>query len=474
MAGFHRIGLMPEFGKDFSRIYPPLLPLCIAALSVVTGENYYSAHAAEVATLLLAIVAAFVLARILSGSALSALFSGTAVAAFLIPRNATMVLTEPLHTAALLGCLAALITSLRDAGGHMRAWAWVGAVAAAAATLSRLIGALLIPSLAVAIIFTQPLAELRRRRYSLTVIGSGWLGGLILYWAYESYIRALGGIPLHTLLHGYTALLEGTPRAWPLHVNQQSGVVTAAPEAYSLWRMFLDDPAGYLRVSWVAFEFVASQWFILLLVVHALRVVYGLARRREWRIPWLVCDISLISLFVLSTMLLCLLGQHPIFISRMYQPWIGCSLVVLCADLGRRFALPSHARPGIWLVLAILVLAAAASQYSNIHSAIVASASKYLGGEIAGNVVEGLRRSVPRGQTVIGSPVGGPDIAITIAGYPNMYFSGPPVSFRSQMRAHGIQYALIAPGVTPDANAAMSDCSVVFDYPFNRLFSCAR
>src|SRR5271169_6234460 len=73
MSGFDRLGNMPELGRDLARVLPPLLPMCIALSSLVTGEYYYSAHATEAATLLLAVGAAFLLGRSLSKSSGSAL-----------------------------------------------------------------------------------------------------------------------------------------------------------------------------------------------------------------------------------------------------------------------------------------------------------------------------------------------------------------------------------------------------------------
>lgn len=472
-TAFHRLGNMPEFGRDLSRIYPPLLPACIAVASLATGEYYYSAHATEAAALLLAVLAALVLGRLLSQSWFSAVCAGVAAAFFLVPRNAGMVLTEPLHALTLLGCLGAAVVWFRRAPDAGRAWVWVAAIFAAAATLSRPVGAALIPSVVAGLFCTLSRDDLRQRRYGLTVIGCGWLGGIVLYVAYQSYMESLGGIPLHTLLHAYTALLERAGSFWPVYrFDAHSGLVSLTPDAYSLGRMFRADPAAYLTTAWTAFKCVLGQWFMVLFAVHVIRILRACALGRLRRNPVSFCDISLATLFVLNTGILCLLAQHPLFIPRMYDPWVVCSLAVLGArateGLGRLARVPG-ARAG----LAFVLILAVAGLYPEIRAGVAETAIEHRqSGVIARNVIDRIRELVPAGQVVIGSPQGGPDIAVTIAGYPNMQFAGSPETFRTQMRAHGVRFALIAPQVTPNANAAMADCNVLFDYPFNRLFLC--
>lgn len=473
MATFGRLGLMPEFGHDFSRIYPPLLPIFIALTKFITGEYYYAARAVVIASLFLAVMGAFFLSKLLSRSAVSALIAGSAAAIFLIPRNSTAVLTEPLTAAVFLGCFIAVLIVLRRDPGEGRIWVYIAATLTAAATLCRAQGAAVGISMALALVFTLPREDLRERKRDFTIIGCGWLAGVILYSAYERYMRSLGGIPLHTLLHAYTALLYGSSRYWPLeHFDPKSGLVSLQPQANSLLGMFWDDPAAYIRLSCITLKSCFTQWFVILLAGHVLRVLSAFAANRTRRTMLLFSDLSLVALFLLNTALLCIVSQHPIFVTRMFDPWVVCSMSVLAAGVHRLFAFPARAPRILRIGSVVVALAATVSQYEQLHEWVADTVKKHRGGGIADNVIEMLKKEVPPRQTIISSPVGSPDIAVSIAGYPDMYFDGPPETFRIQMRANGIRYALIAPHVVPNARAFMPDCSVLFDYPYNTLYVC--
>jgi hypothetical protein len=470
---FGRLGLMPEFGHDFSRVYPPLLPAGIAVAKLITGEYYYAARAVVIASLILAVVGAFFLAKVLSQSSVSALLAGAAAALFLVPRNSTAVLTEPLATALLLGCLLAIILGFWRTSSATRILIYIAALLLAAGTLCRSQGAAVGISIAAALVFTLPREELGARARDLAILGCGWLAGVILYLAYERYMRSLGGEPLHTLLHAYTALLYGSSRYWPLeYFDPKSGLVSLVPAANSLWPMFRDDPGAYIRLSWITLKSSLTQWFVILLAWHMLRILVAFAKQRTRRNMLLFCDICLVVLFLLNTAILCVVSQHPIFIPRMFDPWVVCSLTVHAAVIGRLFALPMKGPLILKVASVSIALAAVGSQYGQLRAWVEDIATRHRGGGIADNVIESLKKDVPAKETVISSRVGGPDIAVSIAGYPDMYFDGPPPTFRTQMRANGIRYALVAPHVTPNAKAYLPDCSVLFDYPYNTLFVC--
>lgn len=474
LVTFGRLGLMPEFGQDFSRIFPPLLPACIALAKQFTSDYYLASRTAITASLLLAILGAFFLARLLSRSALSALLAGLAVAFFLIPRNSTNVLTEPLSAALYLGGILAVLLVLRrkpaEAGG---AWVYIAAALMALATLCRPQGATVGFGMAVGLLFTLSKAEMRERKRDLTIMGCGWLTGVLLYVVYDRYMRALGGVPPDTLLHAYAAFLHGSSRYWPFeYLDPKSGVVSLIPEAGSLWAMFREAPAEYVKISWITLKSCLTQWFVILLSCHILRLVAALSRRRTtWNLV-LFCDVSLVATFLLNTALLCVVSQHPIFIPRMFDPWVVCSVTALSIGVGRLFQLPVRV-PFILKAGSVAVaLAAAGSQYGNLQHWVADTAVRHRGGVIPDAVIESIKKDVPPYQTIIGSPLGGPDIAVSIAGHPNMYFDGPPSTFRTQMRSQGILYALIATHVTPDARDFMPDCDLLFDYASTALFVC--
>jgi hypothetical protein len=325
-----------------------------------------------------------------------------------------------------------------------------------------------------ALVIIQPNEDFITRWRDLKIIGYGWLSGVVLYVAYEQFLRRIGGIPLHTLLHAYTALLESAGDFWPIHrFDPKSGLVSLEPHAYSLWSMFAADPAAYARTSRAALQCVFGQWFVVLCGIHVLQVLRLYVSRRPQRDTLAICHVTLVIFFVLTTLIICLLAQHPMFVPRMYDPWVVCSIAVLGCEFVRRVGPPAHTSACLRAGRVAVVIVLFVSQYGNLHGWLEATAKRHRqSGAISAGVIEALRRHVPLGETVIGSPVGGPDIAVSIAGYPNMQFAGPPETFRVQMRAHGIRFALVAPHVIPNANAVMSDCTVEFDSPFNRLFHC--
>jgi hypothetical protein len=473
MASFHRLGLMPEFGPDSSRIYPPLLPATIALTKqLITGDYYDASRAVVAVSLLLSILGAFLLARLISRSALSALIAGLAVACFLIPLHSTLVLTEPLSAALYLGCLASVLILFRGKPEQEGAWVYLAAALTALVTLCRVQGAAVGIGMAVGLWFTRPRSEIRARKRDLTIIGCGWLAGVILYFIYERYMRSLGGIPLETLTHQHAAYLWGAKPPWPVLFNPGSGAFSLTPEANSLWTIFRDDPAAYVRFSWMALKSCFTQWFAILLAFHILRILPAL---RTKRIRWdmvLFCDISLVVMFILNTAVLFVISQHPVYIPRMFNPWVACSLATLAVSAGRLFQLPARTPLILKAISVAIALAAVGSQYGNLHDRVTIVADHHRGGAIAATVIEALKKDVPANQTIITASSGGPDIAATIAGFPDMYFADDPAAFRTQMRFYGIRYALIAPQATPNARELLADCKVVFDYPFNTLLVC--
>lgn len=330
MVDFHRVGLMPEFGPDISRIYPPLLPIFLAISRLFTGEYYRSAHGAEAVTLALAVLAAFSLGWRLSKNWISAFCAGAAVAFFLGPRYIGLVLTEPLNAAALLGATTAMVACLQRRPDADLTWAWVGAACSMAAILSRSVGVVLIPGMAVGLALTFPRAELYARRRPLALIFAGWLAGVVMYVAYAKYQEHIGGIPLEALLHAYSATLDGQPSIWPvIAFDQQTGLSTPVPGAYSIFHQFWVDPNWYLKTCLIAFGSIFSQWTMLLGLLHGANLLYRNKYSSNRMNLWAVCDIALLVMLALLILIVGGLGQYPVHVPRMFEPWAVCSIAVL-------------------------------------------------------------------------------------------------------------------------------------------------